>query len=314
MLGLLGAKCAVLRFVVLVLVVLSASIWWFLLDARAPGEAANLFDVDVYRLLIEDDEDLPTAVRVELVGQDSAPRFAGEAGGGFSQWPLYYTAFQIVSPITTTVIGGAVDDLTAVEISQSPNASFDAEAYARLSASYRTADQIYITHEHVDHVMAITRAKAPEAFADKLRLTTAQIEALPRFAPPGQDLARVLKELTPFDITDPTRIAPGVVVAPAAGHSPGSLVFFVRRNDGAEYLFIGDIVWLMTNIENLSTRPRLLQYMFFSPPEDRETVLAQVRALHDLAKAEPGLTIVADHDGGHIDGLIEAGLLEAQFE
>ncbi len=305
-----------LRFLSLVVVIIGVAAWWLLLDARAPKEAPGVFDLSAYRLLVADDDgaSLPTSVRVELVGRDAAPGFAGEVGGGFASWPLYYTAFQIVSPITTTVIGGAVDDLTAEEIGQSSDAVFDAKAYARLSASYQTADQIFITHEHVDHVMAITRAPDPESFADKLRLTTAQIEALPKFAPPGEELSPVLRDLTPYEINVPTRIAPGVVAAPAAGHSPGSLVFFVKRADGEEYLFIGDIVWLMTNIENLSTRPRLLQYMFFDPPENRQRVLAQVRALHDLANDEPNLNIVADHDGAHIDALITEGLLAEEFE
>jgi len=293
---------------------LAGLFWWLLLDSRAPKNADGVFDIAAYRALIADDEELPAAIRMEIVGKDAAPRFAAETGGGFSPMALYYTAFQIVSPSMTTVIGGAVDDLTATEIAQSEDATFDAASYERLKASYLTADQIFITHEHLDHVMAITRHPAPETFAEKLKLTAPQISGLPQFAPPGEELAPVLANLAPAEISGPMRIAPGVVAAPAPGHTAGSLVFFVRRADGQEYFFIGDIVWVMTNIDDLKTRPRLLQYLFFEPNEDREAVLAQIRALHDMAQAEPDLLIIPDHDGAHLQMLVEQGALAVGFE
>jgi len=88
----------------------------------------------------------------------------------------------------------------------------------------------------------------------------------------------------------------------------------VKRDDGREYLLIGDIVWAVSNIENLKTRPRLLQYLFFEPNENRKAILRQVRALHDLAQAEPNLIIVPEHDGAYLDRLIEKGDFELGFE
>lgn len=300
-------------WIALAALALGAAFWWLFLDSRAPASAGGEFDIAGWRSLIEDDAGLPVSLRLLNIGVDEAPRFAAETGAGFSRAPLYYSAFQIVSPSVTTVIGGAVDEPTAREIAQSKKAEFFPEAYARLQASYLAADHIFITHEHLDHVMAITRHPAPETFADKLKLTAPQIAALPRFAPPGEELSPVLRDLAPFTIEAPTRVAPGIVAAPAPGHTPGSLVFFVRRADGKEYLFIGDIVWTMTNVANLKTRPRILQYLFFDPDEDRKAVLRQVRALHDLAKAEPDLVIVPEHDGAYLETLIADGAFEAGF-
>ncbi len=299
--------------IALIVVVIAAAFWWLLLDSRAPESADDVFDIAAYRALIADDVDLPSNINIEIVGMDEAPKFATETGGGFSKHALYYTAIQIVSPTEKTVIGGAVDDLTATAILQSDNASFDASAYDRLKESYASADQIFITHEHLDHVMAITRHPAPETFTDKLRLTAPQVESLPLFAP-ASGLSPALASLTPFEIAAPMRIASGIVVAPAAGHSPGSLVFFVRRDDGQEYLFIGDIVWAMSNIDHLKTRPRLLQYLFFEPDEDRKQVLRQVRALHDIAARKPDLVIVPDHDGAYLRNLIDQGALGGTFQ
>lgn len=303
----------VISVVLVALAVIAAAVWWLMLDSRAPGSAEGEFDLAAYRALVQSDADLPTDLRMEIIGRDEAPKYAAETGGGFSKMPLYYTAAQIVSPNETTIIGGAVDDLTAAEIAQSEGATFDAGAYQRLKDSYADADQILITHEHLDHVMAITRHPAPETFADKLMLNASQISALPRFAPEG-GLSPVLKNLAPTDLSEPTRIASGIVAAPAPGHTEGSIVIYVKRADGREYFFIGDIVWTMSNIENLKTRPRLLQYLFFEPNEDRKAVLRQVRALHDLAAAEPDLIIVPEHDGAYLDGLIAKGDFAVGFE
>jgi glyoxylase-like metal-dependent hydrolase (beta-lactamase superfamily II) len=306
------SETPVLRLLAALFVLFAAAFWWLLLDARTPGRADSEFDLAAYRALIADDVNLPEEIRIEIVGKDEAPRFAAEAGAGFEKMRLYYTAVQIAAPDATVIIGGAVDDLTAAEIAQSQTAQFYADAYGRLLAAFEIADQIYITHEHLDHVMAITRHPAPENFAGRLRLTAPQVAALPQFAP-ASGLAPALTRLAPTTIDAPTRVAPGVVVAPAPGHSPGSQIFFVKRADGREYLFIGDIVWTMTNIDRLKTRPRLLQYLFFDPKEDRKAVLRQVRALHDIAAANPALTIVPCHDGAHIDRLISDGALVKGF-
>ncbi len=295
-----------------IIIILALASWWLLFDSRAPKSAEDVFDITAYRALIANDQDLPAKINVEIVGTDELSKFLTETSAGFSKHPLYYTAFQITSPTMVTVIGGAVDGPTATEISQSDKATFDAAAYERLKNSYADADQIFITHEHLDHVMAITRHPAPESFAPKLKLTAPQIAALPRYAP-ASGPSSALASLPPFEILEPMRIAPGVVAAPAAGHSPGSLVFFVRRDDGQEYLFIGDIVWAISNIKRLRTRPRLLQYFFFDPSEDREEVLRQVRALHDITLQEPDLIIVPDHDGAYFQRLIDEGALESGF-
>lgn len=98
-----------------------------------------------------------------------------------------------------------------------------------------------------------------------------------------------------------------------AGHSPGSQVIYVQRANGAEYLFIGDIAWTMRNIEELTTRPVLLNFMIFDPPEVRERVLAQLSGLNQLLMTEPGLTIVPAHDRVYLKGLIADGRLAEGF-
>lgn len=115
-----------------------------------------------------------------------------------------------------------------------------------------------------------------------------------------------------LDLTAPARIAPGVVMIPAPGHTPGSVIFYVRLADGREALFIGDVAWAISNVTAPATRPRFVQ-RWFMPYEDRAAVADEVRVLHDLARAEPSLTILPSHDSAYFDRLIAAGFLKSGF-
>ena len=155
---------------------------------------------------------------------------------------------------------------------------------------------------------------SPSVLAPKLRLNKQQINTLPLYEN-NNELSKAIAKarVNPIRDNEPTLIAPGVVVIPNIGHSLGSQSFFVTLSNGREYLLIGDIVWTMSNIENLKTRPRILQYLLFEPNEDRAKVLSQVRALHDLHNIEPELTIVPSHDLHYLDSLIEQNLLQKKF-
>ncbi len=291
----------------------AGAIWWFFFEGRAPAAAPGVFDIAAYRTLVANGPpDRPTEVRMETVGGDLAPSWATHAGRFEGEVEMAYTAFQLVYPDRSIVIGGAVDAPTIEVMRQTDAAFFDAEAYGRLTRAMLAADQVWITHEHIDHVMAVARHPDPGALAPRLRLNASQIAMLPRFAA-GDALPAPIAEVAPVRNDAARLIAPGVVVAPAAGHTAGTQVFYIDRADGTEYLLIGDIVWAMTNLDGLTTRPRITQIVVFDPNEDRGAVLRQVRALHDLRAAEPGLNIVPSHDRAHLRGLVASGALAEPF-
>lgn len=175
------------------------------------------------------------------------------------------------------------------------------------------AGEVYITHAHVDHVMAVARHPDPSALAPRLRVNAAQLANLGDFAV-GGELAPALSSIAPLTLKGPALVAPGVVVIPTPGHSAGSTSIYIMLENGDEYLLIGDIVWSMSNIENLRTRPRILQYIFFDPREDRSAVLRQVLELHEVANSFPDLVIVPSHDGAYLTRLEASGLLARGFK
>jgi glyoxylase-like metal-dependent hydrolase (beta-lactamase superfamily II) len=106
-------------------------------------------------------------------------------------------------------------------------------------------------------------------------------------------------------------IAPGVVLIRAPGHTPGSQMVYVKREDGRELLFIGDIGWSLRNVETGKGRPRLLSQFMLN--EDRDAVFAELAILKALHEAEPNLLIVPGHDVATVDALIAQGAMTAQF-
>ncbi|MBY0564797.1 MAG: MBL fold metallo-hydrolase [Hyphomonadaceae bacterium] len=298
--------------VAVVLAALGGFGWYALLDAAPPARADGVVDIAAYRALVAGDapEALPTEVRVEIIAESDMPSFAAEAGAFDGPRTFAFPAFEVVAPGGAVVIDAALDRLTLDEMT-SGEGQFNDDAYQRLLDAIARAAHVLITHEHLDHVMAISRHPAPEAIAPRLRLTRPQLDALPEHAPNGQ-LAPAIADVAAVDLAQPTRISPGVVAAALPGHSLGTVAIYVRTT-AREYLFIGDIVWQMSNIENLRGRPRLVGWMVSGVDPDRQAVLRQIRALHDLAAAEPRLAIVAAHDAPHLRALIAQGAFTEGF-
>ncbi|MEP2988091.1 MAG: hypothetical protein ABJN65_02555 [Parasphingorhabdus sp.] len=296
------------------LVVVATAFWWLMLEGKAPDSAANLFDVQSYRNMVADDVgQRPTALHIEMAGEDVAPGFAAETGNFGSNYAVTYSALQIVWSDKTIVIGGAADQSTTEGMRQSEEKGrFHPDAYDRIVQSMVSAEQVLITHEHLDHVMAIARHPLPDKLAPRLQLNTHQLAVLPNFTVSGK-LPEAIANVTPTDFNEAQSIAPGVVVIPSAGHTPGNQSFYVQLEDGTEYLLIGDIVWTMSNIDSLKTRPRLLQYLMFDPDEQRDRILEQIRALHDLKIAEPNLVLVNSHDQHYLESLIDNNKLVSGF-
>ncbi|MEQ1820088.1 MAG: hypothetical protein ABL871_15910, partial [Terricaulis sp.] len=152
--------------IAIVLAALGAFFWWAALDASAPANADGVVDIAAYRELVANDAPatLPTAVNVEFVGESKAPSFAVESGAFDGQRTLSYNSFQIVAPGGDTIIDGAVDRETLDQMSQGKG-SFNEQTYEDVLAAMTRAQRVMITHEHLDHVMAIARHPEPAALA-----------------------------------------------------------------------------------------------------------------------------------------------------
>lgn len=88
-----------------------------------------------------------------------------------------------------------------------------------------------------------------------------------------------------------------VVVAPAGGHTTGSVVVFVTVPSGKRYAFIGDLTWQLDGIRHRVERPWLLRRLADSDRTEVQRGLLRVIALADL------MQIVPAHDRTAYDGI-----------
>jgi glyoxylase-like metal-dependent hydrolase (beta-lactamase superfamily II) len=295
-----------LTIVVVLLVAGGGSYWWFIGDGNPP---ANLqpYSFDLAAVRAKADE-LPggkaTEVRVEKVASFNFPAVAAVGGDGWGIMPMAAYSYQVVLPTDTIII----DTAFTAAMGASLNAQIDDDAYARMEVAMAAATQIVVTHEHPDHIGGIIAYDDPQGIARALRLNKEQVESLPRY---GLAWPAELSDYAPIDYPDMLAIAPGVVLIRAPGHTPGSQMIYVKREDGRELLFIGDIGWSLRNVETGKSRPRLLSA--FMLREDSDRVFAQLATLKALHEAEPELLIVPGHDVTAVDALIADGAMGAQF-
>ncbi|MBX7197355.1 MAG: MBL fold metallo-hydrolase [Sandaracinaceae bacterium] len=83
-----------------------------------------------------------------------------------------------------------------------------------------------------------------------------------------------------------------IVVVPAPGHTPGSVIVFVTVPE-RRYAFVGDLVWQREGITEREERPWLQRTLADRDAGDVRTAILQMNA---LAQALPGLAIVPAHD------------------
>ena len=85
-----------------------------------------------------------------------------------------------------------------------------------------------------------------------------------------------------------------VVVVPAPGHTPGSVIVFLTLPGGDRYALLGDLVWQREGILEREERPWLQRVLADSDANGVREALLRVSAIHARL---PELKLVPAHDG-----------------
>ena len=84
-----------------------------------------------------------------------------------------------------------------------------------------------------------------------------------------------------------------VVIVPAPGHTPGSIVAFITLPTGARYALLGDLVWQMEGIDIPAERPWLSRQLVDNNGDEVRQQIAKVAAIR---KRFPEIQMVPAHD------------------
>jgi glyoxylase-like metal-dependent hydrolase (beta-lactamase superfamily II) len=296
-------------YVLLIIVVALVPVYfWLFTESTVPSSGQFTIDLAEVRKLADAlPGEKPVELRFEELGSMIVPSTGIVAGTGFSDAALTFYAYQLLYQDQSIVIDTGMDRKTADE-TQAKN--YDDGAFGRVTKALAIANPIVVTHEHYDHLGGLVTQPNLAALMPRVKVTVEQLSN-PKKLDPVVFPKEALNGYVPLAYDRMTAIAPGVVLIKAAGHTPGTQLVYVKRSDGAEYLFLGDVAWHWRNVQEVRTRARLVTLLM---GEDRGLVLLQLQEIHRLATAEPKLNVVPGHDKSRIDLLVSSGLISQRFE
>jgi glyoxylase-like metal-dependent hydrolase (beta-lactamase superfamily II) len=158
---------------------------------------------------------------------------------------------------------------------------------------------IVLTHAHWDHVSGIEDLPGVPVWLPQAELD---------FINSGSNKSGLIRSFgalpyKTYDFSDGPYLGFGrsfdwfgdgsVVLVPAPGHTPGSIIAFISLPDGKRYALVGDLVWQAEGISLPAERPWLSRRLVDS---DEAAVRELIVHMHQLQAAQPDLIIVPAHD------------------
>lgn len=157
---------------------------------------------------------------------------------------------------------------------------------------------VILTHAHWDHVSGLETLPGTPVWVTRDELA---------FVEGGDDSTKLARMLgtgayKAYDFPDGPYLGfprsrdlfgdGSVVLVPAPGHTPGSIVAFVATPDGKRYALIGDLAWQREGVDLPAEKPWIVRRV----DADRAGTRAMLIHLHRIRAAMPGLIVVPAHD------------------
>jgi N-acyl homoserine lactone hydrolase len=241
-------------------------------------------------------------------GTYDAPGFLAYRGGPWTEtFDMAATALLVRHPkgnlLIDTGLGTDVDDqmklLPAMEQSRHDKGI---PAVDQLKAENIAATDIMAilpTHPHWDHIsgladfpgVPVLQNAEGRDFATSNAKGTEVLNSIPNihFMPYDYEGGPYLGFAKSHDVFGDG----AVVIVPAPGHTPDSIVVFVNLPSGARYAMVGDLVWQMEGLDIPAERPWLMRWLIGENYEQLRHEIALVRA---ATQKFPQLHAIPAHD------------------
>lgn len=293
---------------VILTVGLGAAVYWLFYENRPPSEGDFPLDIIALREAASSISGPgPSRIEVETIYRSKVPRIALITGTDWGDLKFVRNSYRLAFHDFSIVLETGSNEENAQ--SDRWTVSYDAAAWDRMQRALLMAKMILVTHEHCDHIGGLLRSPNWKRLLPKAILNEDQFQNTPECTvwPAGSR-----DEFEPLPFEGIHAVAPGVVLIRAPGHTPGSQMVYVRREDGKEYLFTGDTASSLDNIRLL--RPRSRYVMITGGHEDdRDAVFLQTIAIKRLADDVADLILVPGHDEVALQALEDAGSLVRGF-
>lgn len=173
-----------------------------------------------------------------------------------------------------------------------------AEELAKAGVQPSSLTAVVLTHAHWDHVSGLESLAGVPVWVPEAEL------AFVKGKDPAGKLARTLGTSAyvaypfpdgPYRGFDQSRDVFGdgsVVLVPAGGHTPGSIIAFISLPDGKHYALIGDIAWQSEGVDLPAQKPWIARRV----DHDRDGTRDLLIRLKQLKAADPALVVVPAHD------------------
>ena len=252
----------------------------------------------------------PTGINVVKFAESRRTRNFAVKGAPAEPGVQARTAYQLVYPDSTVMIDAGMDRQVHRFFGRGVDEPYFQEAANAVERALLESRAIVVTHEHGDHVAGVIRSPRFAELAAKTVLTRTQVNTLLR-DPQVPEIRLTTDMASHFVVIDDDQyhpFAPGVALARAPGHTPGSQMIYVVLQSGREYLFAGDVAWHMDGVRRITGKD--------APwiTEAGDEILAELTWLNGLMHTEPNLTIVISHDEEQRLAYIRDGLLGDGFK
>ena len=158
---------------------------------------------------------------------------------------------------------------------------------------------VVLTHAHWDHVSGL----------DSLRKTPIFVPTLEQaFIDEGGDNSALARQLAADQLKSYAFVSKpylgfaqqfdvwgdgSVVLVPAPGHTPGSVLVFLTLSSGLRLALLGDLVWQLDGINVPAEKPWIARQLI---GEDTNAVRAAIAHVSSISKKYPQIKLIPAHD------------------